>query len=205
MSDWTQRLQRLQADLPPKELESIEHLTLEMLKAETVKFGKAHQGKTYEMVWETAPDWIRWFLQHYDKSGDTEHRKVIKFIKMKIQEAEGSGTHQMPMMPKAKATPKSLAATAKIRPAPQPEMMHQQETMDTVTEPWIETEGSSQMMQMEQRMVNLENALHQILVHLTPAATPANPSTAMPAELSVASTVSNYDWETDIWNNPEIQ
>ena len=47
MADWTKRLQRLQAAMPAAEAESIEHLTLEMLQNETVKFGKVHQGKTY--------------------------------------------------------------------------------------------------------------------------------------------------------------
>ena len=72
MVDWTKRLQRLQAAMPAAEAESIEHLTLEILQNETVKFGKVHQGKTYAEVWSTAEDWVRWFLSEQCELGASQ-------------------------------------------------------------------------------------------------------------------------------------
>eukprot|EP00435_Cladocopium_sp_Y103_P050906 s125_g15.t1 len=195
MSDWVQRLQRLQANKPAKELENIDHMTLDMLKSETVKFGKAHQGKTYEAVWESSPEWIKWFFQHYEASENIEHRKVIRFTKLMIQDAEGQGSvnPQLPMMPKSKAGPKSLAC--KSRPATQPEMINSAAQMSAATGPWVETENQSmQMAQMQDRMANLENALHQILVHLTPPST----ATTMEQELPVIPVAD--EWDEDPWN-----
>eukprot|EP00435_Cladocopium_sp_Y103_P055740 s2127_g18.t1 len=147
MSDWAQRLQRLQADAPAPELESIEHYTLEMLKGETVKFGKAHWGKSYEEVWMTSPSWVKWFLLHYQGSSHLEHRKVIKYIKMKIEEGETLGPihGQAPIMPKSKAAPKSLATAAKARPMPQPEASQGASSMG-IAEPWVEQPESAVMM-----------------------------------------------------------
>ena len=96
MSDWSKRLQRVQAEMPSQEVESIDHLTLETLQSEKVRFGKAHQGKTYAEVWDSAPDWIKWFLGHYQESKDLEHRKMIKFIKLKIEAEETEGEQPVP-------------------------------------------------------------------------------------------------------------
>jgi hypothetical protein len=80
MSDWAKRLQRLQADMPATETESVDHLSLEVLQNEKVKFGKAHLGKSYAELWETAPEWVKWFLVHYQGSSNVEHKKVIRYI-----------------------------------------------------------------------------------------------------------------------------
>jgi hypothetical protein len=115
MADWSKRLQRLQAASPAPELETLEHLTLAELRGEKITFGKTHAGKTFEDVWLTY--WIKWFLQHFAESGKMEHRRIIKLIKLKIEEAENHPeTLQAPCLPKAKAAPKILAAKAKARP-----------------------------------------------------------------------------------------
>ena len=196
MSDWAQRLQRLQAAMPQPEVESIDHLSLSTLKDETVKFGKAHMGKTYQELWETSQPWIKWFLLHYQSSMNLEHRKVIRFIKLKIEETEsqGSGNQQLPVNPRAKAAPKSLIAATKSRPAPHPEVSAE---TDMPEEPWIDHEmGTVGMQDLQDRMTNLENALHQILVHLTPSTNSTTPPTSMGAELPVLPLVS--EWE-DPW------
>ena len=169
--------------MPVAEQESIDHLTLEQLKAEKVKFGKSHMGKSYAEVWETAPDWVRWFFNHYHTSQNVEHRKVIKFIKMMIEEGESmtaTGVNQMPVMPKAKATPKSLMAAPKSRP-----MSH--------TDGPIEEMPHQSMHYMEERMANLENALNQILVHLTPEIRSTSPMAEEFPEIPLAS-----EWD-DPW------
>ena len=186
MSQWTKRLQRVQAEMPSQETEDIDHMTLEMLQTGKVRFGKAHQGKSYVEVWETAPDWIRWFLGHYQESKDVEHKKVIRFIKLKIEETEPSGvetTQPAPVKAKAKAAPKILAASAKSRPAPHPDACPEEPT-------------SAEMCNLQARMSSLEQALHQILVHLTPHI-PVDPEpSTMDDNLPVLPLVS--EWE-DPW------
>ena len=186
MSDWTKRLQRVQAEMPRPETEDIDHMTLEMLLTERVRFGKAHQGKSYAEVWESAPDWIRWFLGHYQESKDVEHKKMIRFIKLRIEETEASGgevPQPAPVKAKVKAAPKILAASAKSRSAPHP---------DACPEEPVNAEMSS----LQARMTSLEHALHQILVHLT-RNVPADPvPSTMDDDLPVLPLAS--EWE-DPW------
>ena len=197
MSDWAKRLQNLQSSLPQPETESVDHWTLEALKDEKMKFGKAHAGKSFQEVWETAQPWIKWFLSQYQQSGVVEHKKMIRFIKLKIEEAEGnpSSSQQMPMQPKMKAAPKSLGAASKSRPAPHPEMSHVDLTAE---DPWTDYEmGNVEMTGLQLRMTNLENAVHQILEHLTPQVTRAPQNTSVEATLPVIPLAS--EWE-DPWN-----
>ena len=183
MSDWSKRLQRVQAEMPSQEVESIDHLTLETLQSEKVRFGKAHQGKTYAEVWDSAPDWIKWFLGHYQESKDLEHRKMIKFIKLKIEAEETEGEQPVQARPKAKAAPKILTAASKSRPAPHPDACPEEPT-------------SVEMSSLQARMTHLEHALHQILVHLTPNV-PADPvPSTMEDDLPVLPLAS--EWE-DPW------
>jgi hypothetical protein len=186
MSDWAKRLQRLQADLPATETESVDHLSLEVLQNEKVKFGKAHLGKSYAELWETAPEWVKWFLVHYQGSSNVEHKKVIRYIKLKIEEGEtqGASTTQLPVRTKAKAAPKSLITTRREGPPPHPDAAPE--------EPWINQEENA----LEARMTNLENALHQILVHLTPSIPNTIGSTAMSEDLPELPLAS--EWE-DPW------
>ena len=119
---WSQSLQRVQADLATPAGESIDHFTLEDLKVEIITFGKTHVGQTYEQVWESSPEWIKWFLEHFSNSSKMAHRKVIRYIRMKIEEMETEQgmPSQTPVLRKAKAKslPQSLAAKAKSRPGP---------------------------------------------------------------------------------------
>ena len=129
MSDWSKRLQRLQAEMPKAETETVDHLSLEALQNEKVKFGKAHQGKTYAELWDTAQEWVRWFLTHYQDSSNVEHKKVIRFIKLKIEEGENpeGGTPQMPVRPRPKAAPKSLTATRRSGPPQHPDAVPEEQ------------------------------------------------------------------------------
>lgn len=186
MSDWAKRLQRVQSEMHTVETESIDHMSCEDLQDEKVTFGKAHMGKKFSEVWETSQDWVKWFLMHYQESSKVEHKKMIRYIKLKIEEMEtqGTGAPQTSNRPKPKPAPKSLAAANRMGPPPHPDAMPEEPGEN----PEVKT--------LEDRMTNLENALHQIVVYLTPntAVNPV-PSTMggdLP-ELPLAS-----DWE-DPW------
>eukprot|EP00435_Cladocopium_sp_Y103_P029940 s3413_g7.t1 len=120
MSDWTQRLMRLQALMPPAAEESVDHFTLEDLKATPMSFGKAHVGRSFETIWSGHPDWIKWFLRHYKTSPKFEHKKMIRFIQLRIEEAEkNEGTTASAQIgARPKSVPKAAAAKAKSLSAP---------------------------------------------------------------------------------------
>lgn len=60
-------------------------------------------GRLRKYAWSSAPDWIRWFLQDYEQSRSLEHRKMIRYIKLKIESLETEeGGQQMPVHPTAK-------------------------------------------------------------------------------------------------------
>ena len=198
MSNWSQRLQRVQVNLTPPAEEAIDHLSLEDLQEETITFGKTHVGQTYNQVWESSPDWIKWFTEHFSNSSKLAHRKVIRFIRLKIEEAEaeqGLGS-QAPVLPKAKAKglPKSLAAKAKSRPGP--DLTAPIEIGSEVAEfmqgyPWV-TQEHVQLQQeniqaMQERMSQLEQAMHQMIALMS-----QNQRAPEPTPLE--------EWD-DPWNN----
>ncbi|CAL1168143.1 unnamed protein product [Cladocopium goreaui] len=76
---------------PPSPEEAIDHIPLSALKEERMSFGKTHVGKTYMEVWMSSPEWTKWFLQHYESSKKLSHRKMIRFIKLMIEETARMG------------------------------------------------------------------------------------------------------------------
>ena len=187
MSDWAARLQKVQASNPTEEVESIDHLTLDMLKTEKMSFGKAHLGRPYIEVWHSSPEWTKWFFQHYQNSNKLAHRKMIRFIKMMIEETESHGDvpQQAPISPMMHATPKTMIGRPKAKAMPATSTSIEMPAEATGT-PWTETEDPHNL---HVRMLNLENALHQIIEHLTP--TPTETFPVMPIE---------EEWN-DPWNN----
>ena len=113
-------------------------MSLTELKATTMSFGKAHMGKSFQEIWDSDPQWIKWFLSHYAASTKTEHRKMILFIQLMIEESE----KETPQ-PSAKALPKALAARPKSHAAPAMQMPvpteSEVESFEMMSEaPWIE-------------------------------------------------------------------
>ena len=172
MASFAQRLTRAQASLPAPEQESIEHLTKENLKDEVMNFGKSHLGKTYEEMWVCHPDWIRWFAAHYFNSTKLEHRKMIHYINLKIEESEATetSTTQMPV-PKAKAKshPKSLAAKPKTMVGPSTPTTWNVETDPEIYEmmsesPWVnEAQTREEIQNIQERMSGLESAMQRMI------------------------------------------
>ena len=186
MSDWTARLQKLQAAAPAEEVENIDHLTLEMLKMEKMTFGKSHLGRPFIEVWNTSPEWTKWFLQHYQSSNKLAHRKMIRFIQMMIEETETQGgvSQQTPINPATHTSPKTMIGRPKAKSMPAPSTSSEI-SPETVGTPWMEQDPHN----LHVRMLNLEKALHQILEHLAP--TPVENFPVMPIK---------EEWN-DPWNN----
>ena len=189
MSEWTHRLQKVQAALSPREEEAIDHIPLLALKEERMSFGKTHVGKTYMEVWTSSPEWSKWFLQHYESSKKLSHRKMIRFIKLMIEETEthGEGVQQSPVPPASHATPKVMMTRPKAKAMPMTSSHPGEST--AVETPWVPSEEQSEIHALQARMGNLENALHQILQHLVPE--PVETFPTMPID---------EEWN-DPWNN----
>ena len=176
MGDWVQRLAKIQTANPPEDQEDVSHMTLEELKGEMMSFGKTHRGKTFDQVWSSSPEWTQWFLQHYQNSTKVAHKKMVRFIKLKIEEMETQpeGMRQGPVMPQSHAMPKMMAGLpkAKARPVPTTE---DEGIEPRPEEPWIPSEDNG-VQSLQVRMSMVENALQQILMHLAPDASSSNPN-----------------------------
>ena len=194
MSDWTQRLAKVQASLPQEESEDVSHLTIEELKSEVMTFGKAHRGRTFEQVWNTSPEWTQWFLQHYQNSGKTSHKKMVRYIKLKIEEVETNPEigRQNPVMPKSHAAPKAMISRPKAKAQPGPQMAHAG-SEPRPDEPWMPSEDAN-VQNLQERMGMVENALQQILMHLAPTPVPD------PGNIEVFPTMPIEEEWNDPWN-----
>ena len=205
MSEWTKRLQKVQNEMEKPELESVEHLTLADLQNEPVTFGKAHLGKTHEEVWLTAPDWTKWFLGHYHGSQNLAHRRMIKFIKLKIEQVESGGVSTPSTVPKAKAKgmAKSLAARHKSAALNNQGPVTPGETEPIQCDliepmPWVpEDRQHEEIQDLQNRLGSLETAMHQI-IHLL-SQDRLNPSTV--DQFPDLSDTHEHDeaW-SDVWN-----
>eukprot|EP00435_Cladocopium_sp_Y103_P025620 s2627_g6.t1 len=184
------------------EQESIEHLTIEDLKGEAMTFGRTHLGKTFEEMWVNHPDWIKWFAAHYYSSGKIEHRRMIHFIYLKIEESESAeGSTQMPIAKaKAKSAPKSLAARPKSTASTSTlrtwDVDPETDVIDMMGEPWIPNPDRHEEIQsLQARMLSLESNMQQMMSML--AQSPLMTGRAIPTEPHLDAPA---EWE-DPWNN----
>eukprot|EP00435_Cladocopium_sp_Y103_P060413 s77_g22.t1 len=184
MSDWTRRLSKVQANVAtPVEEEPIGHLSLQDLKAMPMSFGKAHVGKSFLEIWQTEPGWIKWFLGHYASSSKTEHRKMIRFIHLMIEESE----KETPQ-PSAKSLARVLPAKPKSVAAPViPQEMSEEpglEMFEMMSEaPWVAaSENREEIQALQSRMLSLEATMQQMLSMMQAAMPMTRPSTSSPPE-----------------------
>ena len=69
--------------------ESLDHLRLEDLAAETISFGQKHQGHIYLEAWEDQ-EWVQLRVSRYQGSTKDSHRRFLKFV------VRGSATPEEP-------------------------------------------------------------------------------------------------------------
>eukprot|EP00435_Cladocopium_sp_Y103_P021822 s385_g5.t1 len=156
--DLADRLRRL--SIAEKEaaedLSPIMAMTLTELMEERVAFGKAHTGKAFkDLIPETK--YLSWFAENYKASRKPEHVKLLRFIQLHVEDLGGQ-----------KPTKKMIQAKAKAKCPPG----HPQMTIDLEEdedEVWdaIPEGPSLEVMQMHDRMNQLENTLREVLGHLT--------------------------------------
>ena len=172
MGDWQQRLSRVQSQMPAAEEESVDHLTLDQLKATSMSVGKAHVGKSFETIWTDHPCWIKWFFNRCKSSTKYEHKRMIRFIQLRIEEEENQSppaSAALQASAKPKSMPKSYVAKANCQPAPNAhwQLAEGSETEELVIEPpWISaemTEVQEEVQVIHHRLQGLENAMQQVI------------------------------------------
>ena len=197
MSSWSHRLSKVQASYAQaSEVEPLGQLSLTELKATPRSFGKAHMGKTFQEIWDSDPQWIKWFLSHYAASTKTEHRKMILFIQLMIEESE----KETPQ-PSAKALPKALAARPKSHAAPAMQLPvpteSEVESFEMMSEaPWLEaSETREDIHALQTRLLSLEDAMQRMIALMSRG--PMTSHAPIPEDhLETATTA----WD-DPWNN----
>lgn len=180
MSSLAGRLRSLQRP-ETDDLPDLSELSMMDLERTVIDFGQKHLGKTFNQVWEEDQGWILWFTQHYGSSKKLSHRKMIKYIEGKLDHAEALGetipvrepvgnqippsTMNLPVnmgaRPKAKAKAKSAAQTINLAEATPLE----ERVFDLEMEAMSAT-SSTQVQNLENRMLNVEATLHTIVRHL---------------------------------------
>ena len=145
-------------------LETIMKMTFDELKGEKIDFGKAHMGRTYlEMLPETK--YLTWFAKTFQHSRNPKHVKFLHFVAASREQVGGSRPRQSSRKSVAKPTAKSLAV-----PTTAPEIEEMPYPEDEDFENWEainQTDhGNLELLQMQDRMQQMESLLHQVVEHL---------------------------------------
>eukprot|EP00435_Cladocopium_sp_Y103_P074193 s963_g47.t1 len=162
--DLAERLRSLSiAEKETEDISPIMAMTLEELKEERVAFGKAHLGKAFK---ELIPEvkYLSWFAENYKFSRKPAHVKMLRFIQLHVEDLESQKI--------GKKGP--LQAKAKSKNPPTSQMMvhidldDEDDVWDPIPEDQPNPESQSlEMLQMQDRMNQMEHLLQEVLGHLT--------------------------------------
>eukprot|EP00435_Cladocopium_sp_Y103_P022254 s2344_g5.t1 len=96
MSSLAARLQKVQ--MPASEMHpDLSHLSLDQLRNEKLTFGKTHQGKSFQHLWDNQQSWISWFVHRFSGSTKAEHLILLRYVELEVERAELSGK-QVPVI-----------------------------------------------------------------------------------------------------------
>jgi len=156
-------------------LETIMKMTFDELKEEKIEFGTAHKGRRYvELTQETR--YLTWFSQTFKDSRKPSHVKFLRFIQLHVENLEKNHKTEKPKKvnkpgAKSKMMPPELPETEDV-PSSEEESFEAWEAIHAVSQPNLE------MMQMQDRMQQMESLLHQVVEHLSQGQNRINPSSA---------------------------
>jgi len=200
MSDLVQRLQKVQRPEKPV-LIDISHFTREELATKTIQFGSTHVGRSFQHMWDMEQEWVTWFLKRFSKSPKLDHRLFVRFVELQVQLFEDWGATVPLTSEKAQTQSKQVETTppsssmampkAKTQAAPAkgyvtkiPEFVNtspdQEEEFEFLQAEWEANESIEQfnnssqadVQSLQTRMLNLENALQQVITHLQKQSVP---------------------------------
>lgn len=172
--------------------QDLSQVSLADLEQEIVKFGTKHVGKSFKQAW-LDQDWVQFMLTRYGQNPCPQHRRFFRYVELMIEHHEQnqmpivtsnhtrSGTPAYHPMTPGAAFPKSKAmAKAKAGYAPRMEEVHssppieadeEEWDLDTMTYQWDSMtapneSNNSEVHAMGQRILQMENALQQVIHHL---------------------------------------
>jgi hypothetical protein len=167
----------------PEGLEAFQQLSLAEVAETRVTFGRTHVGKTCAELWNQEKGWIKWFCKTYQDSTKEEHRKLLIYVGREVERIEleqdlpplATPTVQQGIVqPRGKTMPKAKAAAVHPVESPTGEDMI---VSEEIWEPWDVTmpmNGAEVVSQQEtmgalqDRVLNIENALTEILTLIRP-------------------------------------
>lgn len=200
MASLSQRLSQMQIHVAVQ-VEDLSHLPLEELSPELINFGQKHRGKSFHDTWKDQ-EWVTWMVSHFGNSTKTAHRRFLRYVELKLDHHEAQQL-PIPVVPQdsqpmtsssahgaaksAGPSPGMIAEKAKIRPQ-HPGSVHLPDMEDAgwALEPGTYALGTMNqdpnMEAMQQRMLNLENALTRVIHHLEVNSAQAHPIRQGPVE-----------------------
>ena len=184
MASLINRLKSLQEETPV-ELTDLSGLTLAELSKEKIAFGQKHMGETFETAWEDQM-WINFMVTKYGSSRVLAHRKLIKFVELKV-EAHEKHKQAIPILPPRESRAgytdetsdhsgnKYVQPKAKVRPTVRsqepPILVDGDEELEfemcnsgITDHPPLSQDPDFQAMQ--QRLLHMEDALTKVIRHL---------------------------------------
>ncbi|CAL1173706.1 unnamed protein product [Cladocopium goreaui] len=172
-------LNRLQTPVQV-EVEDLSHLSLEELSGETLAFGQKHHGKTFAEAWMDQ-EWVRFMVTRYSQSTKSAHRRFLRYVELKLDQHEQQQTG-IPVIPTDSVPVEPLQHTAKAKTAAKAKAkgmasatpvylpdMEGEWAMEPGPYPSTTMTSSSmptEVCALQQRMLNMENAMIRIMHHL---------------------------------------
>ena len=172
MASLSQRLRALQI-LTSGTTESLDHLRLGDLAAETISFGQKHQGHTYLEAWEDQ-EWVQFMVSRYQGSTKDSHRRFLKFVELKIEMLE----QQQTVIPRTTQQIGQDRPQARPKPVPKHRAMPislqdgdddwdvEFEMFVPLTTAYAPSQMTAGMNALQARVLNMENALTRVIRHI---------------------------------------
>jgi len=186
--DLAQRLAKVQTK-GNQEVADLSHLTIDDLQDRVVDFGTKHKGHSFQHIWLEDQEWVKFMCSHYHKSQKSSHRLFLRYVELMVEQLENNGqvvevtiptsSTQLPNdvtlgYPQVKAF-----AKAKMKPMNSQKTSGRVRSTEVVENPleeeedWSEAEmiesfnQAADIQTLQARMLNMENALQQIIQHIT--------------------------------------
>lgn len=154
-------------------LDTILKMTFDELKEEKIEFGKAHKGRRFvEMLDETR--YLTWFSSSYKSSQKPSHVKFLRFLQLHVENVEKAIKENKPKpLAKSLAKGKAQAPIQKEIEAPSQSEDEEFETWEAVHQG---DRPNLEVLQLQDRMQQMESLLHQVVEHLSQGQSRASPA-----------------------------
>jgi hypothetical protein len=155
--DLAQRLEAIQATKEEIKVEEVMEMTLEELALENIQFGTRFMGKSFQVVYDTEMDYIKWYLRHQGQikgKNIINHQKFLRYIQLRIEQEEDQWEEVV------------TAEGAYAASSGEPSSSGVQAVPSSSTAQAVPEELVAQQAATEHRLDQMEGVLQQVLQHL---------------------------------------